>query len=995
MNGKKSFKLLPILLFGMVLGACGPEVEPHVCEHVCDICGGCLDATCEDPECATKCPTHTLTAPTVTLTENVASWGAVEHATGYEVFVNETSKGNQQGLSYTITATDVGSYVVKVVAKGNGANVLDSAKSAGVTYVINPTMFTVEFKNGETVLQSGSVEEGQKASYTGDTPTKEATETEYFEFSGWDKSLDDPITANTVFNATFTPFAKELVIDTFESYADKEAVNDVWEVKYHNGSAWTDPSSAFIDVGHMVNDESAKSGLLYIPMNGYNFRFGREITVPTQSVMGIKFTLKTEEFASLVVRFEGSINLPVKGETAFYVDEKINTVGTNAFVDYVMPITESWIAWRGTDAAITLADVKNAYGINPTDICKYINKVEFIIGGNDNVGGRKYYCFLDNVSFVSGEEVAAKRDEAINVEKVYTFAGGDDVVRFTTGADAKFETLTREQNICVPGSTSVSGNTITFTSADQGASFVYNATIKNGGKKLVTGECAGTYAQIGSTIPSFDAVTVVEDFNSYPVTGKMAQQADFSDGVGIGKAYYADYYSGSGSSPVGGTNWSLLGGDGSQMKIKNDGTKLDGTNYVCMKRGSAGAMRYMTMNLANGTGDAHEYRGSTLSFWYMTKTGTISAKVRAYFNTAVNPSNQGEGYKGNDSLSLTHSAEWQHVEIAIDPTIVYHGICFVLNASGSDDFLYVDNIEIYNANPYAKYVAPVEPIEPVEEEAIPAFSQLITTVNSNPAIITTGAEGACKLEVPAMSMKATGTYEVVENTVTFSFGDDLTYVGTIDEATGNVAKTSASGTYGPYFTGNFTMGQMLDNMESYTESGVMYSQNAGASSRSGARGAYFCDYYSGGSGSPVGGNGWSLMGGNADQLSLVNNDGHSGTNPIKIKCSSAGNMRYMTYGLYDGTAEGHTGVHYIAMWVKNLSASSAKFKGYAYYQQTVTASTQQLNRTDIPEITLEANGEWQLIIVQLDATKTYYGVAMFGCQAAAERWIAVDDICFF
>ncbi len=35
-----------------------PKLTPHVCKHVCETCGKCLDETCTDPVCADKCEGH-------------------------------------------------------------------------------------------------------------------------------------------------------------------------------------------------------------------------------------------------------------------------------------------------------------------------------------------------------------------------------------------------------------------------------------------------------------------------------------------------------------------------------------------------------------------------------------------------------------------------------------------------------------------------------------------------------------------------------------------------------------------------------------------------------------------------------------------------------------------------------------------------------------------------------------------------------------------------
>ena len=80
--------------------------------------------------------TKTLATPEVSLNGKVASWTAVEHAVGYEVFVNGESKGVQNGLSYTVEKTEPGSYAIAVVAKSNIALFRDSDISNTVTLEI-------------------------------------------------------------------------------------------------------------------------------------------------------------------------------------------------------------------------------------------------------------------------------------------------------------------------------------------------------------------------------------------------------------------------------------------------------------------------------------------------------------------------------------------------------------------------------------------------------------------------------------------------------------------------------------------------------------------------------------------------------------------------------------------------------------------------------------------------------------------------------------------
>lgn len=62
---KKTMRIVSVVLalvmsLALVLTACTPAEDKHVCKHVCPTCGKCTDATCTDPVCADKCPGHSV-----------------------------------------------------------------------------------------------------------------------------------------------------------------------------------------------------------------------------------------------------------------------------------------------------------------------------------------------------------------------------------------------------------------------------------------------------------------------------------------------------------------------------------------------------------------------------------------------------------------------------------------------------------------------------------------------------------------------------------------------------------------------------------------------------------------------------------------------------------------------------------------------------------------------------------------------------------------------
>ncbi|MDE7439429.1 MAG: hypothetical protein K2N23_02860 [Clostridia bacterium] len=78
-----------------------------------------------------------LTAPVISLDDNVISWSAVENATGYDVYEGENKVNSQTGTSFTVIQTAVGSYVYTVYATStDSSKFTKSEASNAVTYTV-------------------------------------------------------------------------------------------------------------------------------------------------------------------------------------------------------------------------------------------------------------------------------------------------------------------------------------------------------------------------------------------------------------------------------------------------------------------------------------------------------------------------------------------------------------------------------------------------------------------------------------------------------------------------------------------------------------------------------------------------------------------------------------------------------------------------------------------------------------------------------------------
>lgn len=95
---------------------------------------GFMLASCDEVEAPAA---QELSAPVITLADNVVSWNAVEHASSYVVSKNNTELEAQTATTYTIADTEAGNYTIKVKAISAVAEYTDSAYSNEVTYTVN------------------------------------------------------------------------------------------------------------------------------------------------------------------------------------------------------------------------------------------------------------------------------------------------------------------------------------------------------------------------------------------------------------------------------------------------------------------------------------------------------------------------------------------------------------------------------------------------------------------------------------------------------------------------------------------------------------------------------------------------------------------------------------------------------------------------------------------------------------------------------------------
>ena len=307
----------------------------------------------------------------------------------------------------------------------------------------------------------------------------------------------------------------------------------------------------------------------------------------------------------------------------------------------------------------------------------------------------------------------------------------------------------------------------------------------------------------------------------------------------------------------------------------------------------------------------------------------------------------------------------------------------------ADSYLYLDDVEVYTANPYAKYEAPA----PAKElkRGMYFMGKINGLVAANLEI---KDNGAVELAAQGLGMNVQGTYAITDDDVTMTFGQ-TTYVATIANDYSKLTFKSVNGSdmvAAGLNNLSFDAVDFAENAEFYENDGKMYYDgNTDESTISGARGAYFCDRYASGTPSPVGGSGWALLG-TGDQIKLDKEDSVDGKQCITFKRSSGANIRYMQWELYKGTAKERTGVNKFTIFLKNPAANELKVKIYVFKNKQVTPSN-QTDRVE-KEITLAANQGWTPYQLDLSITGKYYGYGLFTYQGASNTYLKVDAAYF-
>ena len=856
------------------------------------------------------------------------------------------------------------------------------------------TTCTVNFTVDGQIVKTYEVEPGETVNYDGETPTKnpDANAVKY-RFKNWDKDISEPITGDITFNAVFAEYAAEIVVDDFESYSGAGPLKDAgWAAWTLSSTSWTTETKASVSISRNAADGN-KALRLDAWQNNCDFKAVKTLKAPFEKAANaIQFKLMIpSEMKSVKILLKGQIEIEGKLKEPSF--EYVLHPTSSEYMEYTIPLADdNWILWGEQGKSIKA--VAGWMGIHEDDYLNYLTSIDFYARGDDGLGGQPYLAFIDSVKFVTLDDAEfSQTQKEIKQYDRYTGTLADGhILRVDLAANgsATAKIIDLEEPQTIPGNYVIDKDEITFTSADSGVSLVYKGSITNGGQLIRYESATGNYANAVLDM-NLDAVQVVNNFEQYTESGEAYSQQNYDDTIGTGLRgdFYAEHYTGQGSSDWAGGGWQLLP-NGDEINLLNDGGAHSGNNYASFRHMKGNAVRYIPWDLFKGNGDKNAYRGSKLGLWVKGYVDKLT--VYMYSQSTPTPATK-DVYVKSATFGLGRSIdEWKHIEVSLNPVFVYYGFMFLIEKDYLNDAdLLVDDIEVYGANPYATYV---EPIPPEPKHFVPAQRYLAKLNGMLSLQLSFDRDNVVHFMAPHSSTIVDGTYTIDEDDVTITLGETK-YTATIADDYSKLTFKDVDG--------SDNVANMLDNIsfnqvdfaetgEAYDGVGQMYYESfTDENGISGARGAYYCDRWTNSGSTPVGGNGWALMGGNGDQIGLEQG-GPVGYQYPTFKRSNGANLRYIQWDLYKGTAKERKGVDSFNVWLKNPANNEMHIKLYVFKNKQITP-VNQTERVE-KEITIPANQDWTLYTVELNPEVSYYGFGLYTYQGGSNAYLGLDGAYF-
>lgn len=493
-------------------------------------CGGGGSNNGDDP---TPTPTK-LTAPTVVLTDDTATWSANVSADKFEISID----GNLSYIENSVTSKKLSDgQTFKIRAIGDGTNYTNSDWSNSVTYVKPIPKYTITWKNGDTVLETDTeVSEGTVPTYDGAEPTKAADAQYSYVFAGWTPEV---VTANgdVTYTAVFTSVMNKYTVTWKNGDTTLETDENVeyGTIPTYNGaepqkaadaqyvyvfSGWSPVVSEVVgNVTYVAQFTSAPNSYTIVWKNGdttletdENVTYGStpsyDSATPTKAATAqytYTFSGWTPQISSVTgsVTYQAQFTETLRTYTVTFYSEDGLTVldtvtveyGFNAVYSKSTPVKnateghtyvfEKWVTTQGGSVADDLTNVIGDRSVYAS-FKEFVRTVTVYIVSNNTDYGTVSVSTLNNVPYgatimvngntvaINGQSVTANVNTA-TVQYTYTF------VDWTTD-----ETVGNDTIITANFSRSVNSYTVTWKNGDDtletdenvayGTTPVYNGT---------------------------------------------------------------------------------------------------------------------------------------------------------------------------------------------------------------------------------------------------------------------------------------------------------------------------------------------------------------------------------------------------------------------------------------------------------------------------------------------------------------------------------------
>ena len=366
---KKRSKSLKIIgIFAVILcmiffSACGgneddtdkdqPKPEPHKCESVCPVCGGCLDMECEDDECVIKCGESYLYGETYNVAEelSVAKTSLTydkskayyvgfnkmnEGAVSYKINSNKDMTVNLTASVYKTVAEDVFTDVITTTVNGVKLDRPSAIHAGGG--VANVNLGCVDLVSGENTINFIAEGDGDHA----------------HEFLGISIAYDGEDTALTLLPAEQIPHTCESVCADCGGCTDFSCLNPGCASKCscesgtHNAHIFTVLDERADNHDRGINGE----------LDGVGCSWDKETRLTYQINSSIAGTVK----------FGAVVSQDVKADIKF-TDQFVLTVnGTQVHCDGTMPVSASGEREWNVYEMIIVGDITLKEGRNVIDL---------------------------------------------------------------------------------------------------------------------------------------------------------------------------------------------------------------------------------------------------------------------------------------------------------------------------------------------------------------------------------------------------------------------------------------------------------------------------------------------------------------------------------------------------------------------------------------------------------------------------------------------------